>query len=144
MKRGITLSVMAIAVVIMIIVISTATVIGTNTMKAASYEEYISKLKRVEDEVNFYIENEGTLPITGEVISKSGCKPDFVNKLNANGDSQEDLYIIDMNKLNVISVNIGYGNIDDNDIFLITSNTNNIYYYGGFEYDGETIFNIER
>ncbi len=144
MKRGITLSIMAIAVSIMFIVIGTATIIGTNTMKAASYEEYISKIKRVEDEVNFYMESEGTLPLTGEVLSKSGCKPEFINVLNANGDSQNDLYIIDMNKLNVISVNIGYGNIDDNDIFLITANTNNIYYYGGFKYDGRMVFNIER
>lgn len=144
MKRGITLSIMAIAVAIMFIVIGTATVIGTNTMKAASYEEYISKLKRVEDEVNFYIESEGTLPITGEILSKDGCKLEFINALNANGDSQNDLYIIDMNKLNVVSVNIGFGTIDDNDIFLITANTNNIYYYGGFKYDGKTIFNIER
>lgn len=144
MKRGITLSIMAITVTIMVIVISTATIIGTNTMKAASYEEYISKIKRVEDEVNFYIESEGILPITGEVISKTGCKPEFINVLNANGDSQNDLYIIDMNKLNVISVNIGYGSVDDNDIFLITSNTNNIYYYGGFKYDGRIVFDIER
>lgn len=144
MKRGITLSVMAITVVIMVIVISTATIIGTNSMKSASYEEYISKIKRVEDEVNFYIESEGTLPITGEILSKGGCKPEFINVLNSNGDSQNDLYIIDMNKLNVVSVNIGFGNIDDNDIFIVTSNTNNVYYYGGFKYDDKTVFNIER
>lgn len=144
MKKGITLSVMAVAVSIMFIVVSTAAIIGTNTMKAASYEEYISKLKRVEDAVNLYIEENDIIPTTGEVIANSGCSQSFINALAANGDVQEELYVLDMNKLNVVSVNIGFGNIDNNDIFIVTSNTNNVYYYGGFKYDGITIFNIER
>lgn len=144
MKKGITLSVMAVAVSIMFIIIGTATIIGTNTMKAASYEEYISKLKRVEDEVNFYIESTGKLPTTGEIISKNGCKPELLNAITTNSDTENDLYIVDMSKLNPVSVNIGYGDIQNNDIFIIAANTNNVYYYGGYKYEGKLIFNIER
>lgn len=144
MKKGITISVLAIAVAIMAIAVSTALVIGTKNIKSASYEEYISKLKRVEDEINLYEEKYDALPITGEILSKVGANQDFLNALNNNGDNLDDLYIIDMDKLNVVSVNIGYGSSENNDIFLIASNSKNLYYFAGMEYRGITRYNIER
>lgn len=140
MKKGITVSVIVVAVSIMFIAISVATVIGTRTIQTAVYEEYMSKLKRVEDAINLYQNQNDQLPLTGEVMSKEGTPPNFLQTVYDVGDKDNKLYIIDMNKIIVSNVSIGYGTVNDNDIFLIAENSNNVYYYKGMEYRGKIYY----
>lgn len=144
MKKGITVSVIAIAIVIIFISISTATVIGTRTMKSATYEEYMSKLKRVEDAINLYQNKNNELPITGEIMSKEGAPTSFLEQIKQKDDENNKLYIIDMNKISVSNVSIGYGTVENNDIFLISENTNNLYYYKGMEYKSKMYYCFKR
>lgn len=143
MKKGITFSVLAVAVSIMIITVTTAVVFGTRAADSASYEEYISKLKRMEDGINYYQEKNDDLPTVG-VLAKTDISDEFLQALTSNGDQDSDLYIVDMSKLNVVNVDIGYGLPTTDDIFLLASGTNNLYYLAGMEYKGRVRFNIER
>ena len=63
MTKGITISTLTIAVAVMLILISVSTVIGIGSIRTASYEEYLSKLTRVANDVNFYYKKNGLLPI---------------------------------------------------------------------------------
>lgn len=143
MKRGMTLSIIIIAVTIMFIIISTSTVIGMRAVNAANYEEYMSNLSRVSDEVNSYLVTNKELPITSyEVISKEMFSEGLSLKLAENDDSMNNLYIVDNSKLNLTSVNIGVGDTFNKDVFLVAEDTGNIYYYKGFKYKNEWFYGI--
>lgn len=143
MKNGITLSVIVIAVTIMFIIISSATVIGNSAINAANYEEFMSNISRVSDQVNKYILDNKSLPITTyEVISKEMTTEGFAQKLKDNGDNLNDLYVVDMSKLKLSSVKIGSGTVDNKDIFLVAENTGNVYYYKGFKYKNEWFYGL--
>ena len=70
MKRGITISILAVTVVLMITLVTTSTVVGTRTIQTAAYEEFLSKTQRVSNDVNKYVIDNGSLPTTLEIIAK--------------------------------------------------------------------------
>lgn len=142
MKRGMTISLVAITILVMFIIISVATAMGTSSIKSAINEEFRGKLSRVKDNVDMYLMTNKVLPTTGVVVSKTGLDVNLIASISENGDDQNNLNVIDMTKLNVEGVNLGYGTIQNRDIFLITENTNNIYYYKGMKYKGEQYYTI--
>ena len=118
-KSGVTASVVTLAVVIMFIILTSATIIGSRNIDTVNYEEYMSQLNRVSDGVNQYI---------------SSLTEDLANELSKNGDTNNNLYIVDMNKVTVNNVSRGNGTAQDRDVFLVAENTNNVYYYKGYKY----------
>lgn len=144
MKRGITISILAVAIAIMLIIVSISTVAGIGTIRTAAYDEFLSKLTRVANDVNFYAKKNGELPITNEIIAKTGLPNELNELIVNNGDDNNELYVIDMKKLNTETVNIGYGTVDNMDVFLVAKNTNNIYYLKGYKYKGVTYYGKNR
>lgn len=133
-KRGVTTPVITLAVVIMFIILTTATVVGSRNIDTVNYEEFKSQLGRVSDCVNeYYLANE-ELPTQGEIVAKANLPEALTNELTANGDLNNDLYIIDMSKLDINNVTRGKGTIDDRDLFLVAEGSNNIYYYKGYKF----------
>lgn len=143
-KRGVTTAVITLAVVIMFIILTTATVIGSRNVGTVNYEEYMSQLNRVADSVNSYILKNDELPVKDsyEIVAKAGLTENFIAELTKNGDTNNNLYIIDMNKLDVNNVAKGKGTIDNRDVFLIAENTNNIYYYKGHNFRGTMYYGV--
>ncbi len=143
-KRGVTTSVIVLAVVIMFIILTTATVVGSRNIDTVHYEEFTSQLNRVSDAVNEYITKNEELPVNSsyEVVGKAGLTEDLTNEITKNGDTNNNLYVIDMNKIDVNNVSKGNGNITDRDIFLVAENTNNVYYYKGYKYRGTLYYGI--
>lgn len=138
MKKGVTLSILVIAVTIMFMLISSATVVGTKALNSASYEEFKSQISRVLDKSNKYIIEEKELPISSyEVVSKGDISYEFATEISNNGDAMNNLYIVDINKLKLSGLALGNGTVDDKEVFLIAEDTNNIYYYKGFKYKNE-------
>lgn len=134
MKKGITLSVVMIAIVIMLIIISSASVIGKNAISTANFEKYRSNISRVYDMVNHYYINNGTLPTTLEVIVPSSLNENFKKVLSDNNDLEDELFIVDISKLNDPSIENGIGDIYDQDVFLVSKKSQNIYYLKGYKY----------
>ena len=143
MKKGITMSILAITVTIMLVLVSTASVIGTKAIQTASYEEFLSKLTRVSNSVNKYVIDNKTLPTTQEIVAKEGLPAGFRAEIAHNNDQTNNLFVVDMSKLRVESVNIGKGTISDMDVFVVAENTNNVYYLKGIEYKGYTYYGIQ-
>ena len=144
MKRGITVSILVITIVIMFSLVTTATVIGTRSIQTASYEEFLSKVVRVSNDVNKYVLDNGKLPTTSEIIAKEGLTDRLKEELNKNNDSLNNLFVIDLAKLRTESVNIGKGTVADMDVFIVAENTNNVYYLKGIEYRGTMYYGVQK
>ena len=134
MKRGITVSILVLTVILMFVIVTTSTVIGTRTIQTAIYEEFLSKVQRVSDNVNKYVISNKSLPTTSEIIAKEGLANSLVEEINKNNDATNNLFVVDMTKLKAESVNIGRGSVADMDVFVVAENTNNVYYLKGIEY----------
>jgi len=133
-KRGVTTAVISLAVVIMFIILTTATVVGSRNIDTVNYEEFKSQLTRVSNTVNEYYLKNDELPVTGEIVAKANLPEALTNEIDMNGDINNDLYIIDMSKLDINNVTRGNGNLDDRDLFLVAEESNNIYYYKGYKF----------
>ena len=140
MKKGITISVLAVTIIIMLIIVGTVSTIGISSINTAAYEEFKSKKIRVADYVNEYYIREQELPIKNEIVSKEGLSSSLASEVNNNGDTNNILYVVDLSKLNIESVNIGRGTVDNMDVFLVSENTHNIYYLKGVSYKGENYY----
>lgn len=141
MKKGLSLSTVVIAISIMLILVSSVSVIGSSAITSANFEEYKSNIGRVSDEVNIYVTDNGTLPVTNEVIAINSLGQDFLNQVKENGDLANKFYLVDISKLNDYNIKKGRGNVENKDVFLVTENTNNVYYLKGFKYRGKVYFN---
>lgn len=139
MKRGITITILSVAITVMLIIVTTVSVVGTRSIDTANFEEYKSKLKRVSDIVLEYVETNKELPTTGEIVSQNGLNADFKNELTVNGDIDSNLYVVDLEKLDIV-VNIGDGSTSDEDVFVVSQDTNNVYYLKGRTYRGTTYY----
>lgn len=141
MKKGLSLSTVVIAISIMLILVSSVSVIGSSAITSANFEEYKSNIDRVSDEVNIYVTDNGTLPVTNEVIAINSLGQDFLNQVKENGDLANKFYLVDISKLNDYNIKKGRGSVENKDVFLVTENTNNVYYLKGFKYRGKVYFN---
>lgn len=141
MKKGLSLSTVVIAISIMLILVSSVSVIGSSAITSANFEEYKSNIDRVADEVNIYVTDNGTLPVTNEVIAINSLGQVFLNQVKENGDLANKFYLVDISKLNDYNIKKGRGNVENKDVFLVTENTNNVYYLKGFKYRGKVYFN---
>ena len=134
-KRGVTFSVVIVAIVIMLIVVSSASVIGTRSISTANFEEYKSEIGRVYNNVNeYYIKNK-TLPIKNEIIDISSLDTEFKSILNQNGDNTSSLYVVDVALLEDATIKNGKGTVATKDVYLVSSQNQNIYYLKGFKYN---------
>ena len=138
-KNGISMVVLLVAIVIMILLVSTAVVVGAGSITKANFEEYQSNVIRMSNLVNIYYTKNNELPIINKVLDAKSISYDFVNEVNSKGDEFNKLYIIDKSKLKMSTIDIGSGTIEDKDIFVVAENTNNIYYVKGFKFEGKAI-----
>lgn len=141
MKKGLSLSTVVVAISIMLILVSSVSVIGSSAISSANFEEYKSNIDRVSDEINIYVTDNGNLPVTNEVIAINSLGQDFLNQVKENGDLANKFYLVDISKLNDYNIKKGRGNVENKDVFLVTENTNNVYYLKGFKYRGKVYFN---
>lgn len=84
MKKGITISMLTVTVILMFILVTTATIAGVRAIQTASYEEFLSKIERVSNDVNKYWVDTKTLPITSEIIAKEGLTDELKTEINKN------------------------------------------------------------
>ena len=141
MKKGISMVTVLIAVSVMMILISSVSAIGSSAISSANFEEYKSKVERVADEINIYINENGTLPITNQSVSINSLGGDFLEAVKEKNDLSNKFYVVDISKLNDYSIENGKGNLNNKDVFLIAENSNNVYYLKGFKYKGKVYFN---
>lgn len=139
-RRGITFSVVVIAIAIMFVIISTSSVIGMNVISTSNFEKYKSNISKVCDEVNYYYIENNNLPTTLEAIVTDSLDENFKVALSNNNDFNDTLFVVDINKLNDPSIENGTGNIYDQDVFLVAKNSQNVYYLKGYKYKSNVYY----
>ena len=139
-KNGITLMILVVAIAIMLVLISSASVIGYNSINTAKYDDYMSQLSRISDNVNQYFLQQGELPITQEQIDSASFSDKLNNAIAKNNDQVNRLYVIDMSKIPDSSVTIGKGDLSNKDICIVADNSLNVYYLNGFKYKNNLYF----
>lgn len=144
MKKGVTLLVVILAISIMLILISTASVIGSKSIITANFEEYNLVLQRVSDEVNeYYVEN-NELPVKVETVSVEAYQ-EFYNYLSKyTNDTGSKFYIVDMDKINDPTIEHGRGTTASKDVFLVAENSHNVYYLSGFKYNKKIYYGLNN
>ncbi|MEG2348557.1 MAG: hypothetical protein RSB67_02785 [Clostridia bacterium] len=140
MKKGVTLIIAVVAISVMSVLISAAAVVGSSSITSANFDEYVSQLNRVSDDVNqYYIEN-GKLPVTGEIVALESLGNYFINTVVEKGDDTEKLLVVDMARISDSTIKRGRSTIMSMDVFVVTENTHNIYYLKGFKYKSQLYF----
>lgn len=134
MKKGITMSVVLVAIVIMMLIISAATVVGTNAVSTANFEEFKSIISRVSDNINEYYVKNDELPVKNEIVATASLPQDMQSALSKNGDLDDKLYVVDMSKINDATLKKGRGTIESQDVFLVSETKQNVYYLKGYKY----------
>lgn len=141
-RKGISLSTLVIAITVMLILVSSVSVIGSSSINSANFEEYKSQIERVSDEVNIYLNENGSLPVTNQSIAINSLGNDFLEQVKENGDLTNKFYVIDISKLDDYNIKKGKGTAENKDVFLVCDNTNNVYYLKGFKYRGKIYFSF--
>ena len=151
-KHGFTISIVSATIAVMIILVSTVAVVGVSSINSATFEEYMSALYRVKGAAYDYIMFNKTYPTTGEVVVATGLSDDFIAELVNNGDATADangklltsdkLYVIDTDTLNIVT-SYGNGTLENEDVFVVSENMNNVYYLRGKKYKGTTYYGLK-
>lgn len=134
MKKGVTLSIVLVAIVIMLILISSATVVGTTAIATANFEEFKGMVTRLSNNVNEYYLKNKELPVKNEVIATNSLSQEFQAELEKKGDLNKKMFVVDMSKINDATITIGRSSSSSEDIFLVAEESQNIYYLKGHEY----------
>jgi len=140
MKKGVSLLIVTVAISVMVILISSSIIFGSQAIKTAQFEEFLSQLDRLSMSLNdYYLEN-SSLPTTGEVVSGVSLGNEFMNELVSKKDENNRLFVVNVSLLKDGTLKRGNGTTENQDIFVVAENTNNVYYVKGFKYKGKTYF----
>lgn len=142
-KNGISLVIVTAAVSIMLLIVSVASVVGSNAINSANFEEYKSVINRVSDNINEYYISNNKLPIKSSSVNISSVSDEFKENLIDNNDKTNKLFVVDMSLLEDKTIDKGSGTIEDQDVFLVAENTNNVYYMKGYKYKGKVYYGVQ-
>lgn len=140
MKKGVSLLVVTVAISVMVILISSSIIFGSQAIKTAQFEEFLSQLDRLSMSLNDYYLDNSSLPTTGEVVSGVSLGNEFMSELVSKKDENNRLFVVNVSLLKDGTLKRGNGTTEDQDIFVVAENTNNVYYIKGFKYKGKTYF----
>lgn len=141
-KSGISLVIVVTAIVIMITLISVATVVGSQAITSANFDEYISSINRVSDSVNEYYLEHKELPIKSETVNITSVPNEFKKQLKDNNDASSTLYVVNVELLEDSTIKKGRGTLTSQDVFLVAKETHNVYYMKGFKYKKTVYYGV--
>ena len=137
-EKGVTLLELVITIVVMMVLVVTATTNITSTLKLREYYAVKEDIIVLADEVkNYYNEN--------EVLPVSKTYEFNLNSLNAKDKNPNDndvYYIIDLNKLKYYDGGISLNN--EGNLYIVNEQSFTVYYPKGIEINGEIHYTIEE
>ena len=146
-KKGVTMIILAISLAIMLTLATSTVLIGNGYVNEAKLDTFKTNMSAVSDNVNAYVLKNSKLPISDSNVQSviyTEYGEDFKNEVIAKNDVKNKLYVVDINKLdnNVLnSLEVGKGQLsNNNDVFLVAENSNNVYYLKGFKYRGKMYY----
>ena len=158
-KKGISLTVLVISIVVITILSSAIIIQVSNSLSSARKTTFTESILLVEDQVKVYYSLNGNFPImsgTGkmninELLSYSNLSDEKKSILREElinyGDytSENDIgeyYIIDLDKLDIENSKLGKVKDGKNDVFFVCYPTMNVYYLKGIEVEQKVFFSV--
>lgn len=155
-KRGITISMLAITIVVMSIIIGTAVFTGVANVNNANFDRYISSLNSVEELSAMYKLQNGEYPVVkqnGNVVEVNinSLEDKLKEQIDKNNDVFSNLKVIDTNLINISNLTIGRAyEADKNkyllskDVFLINTESGRVYYMKGYTNSGIRYYSADQ
>lgn len=155
-KAGISLVVLMITIVVMIILVSVITVSARNSINDARLSSFASDLFAVEDAVKAYYFKTNEMPYPDDnvvlhtkdqikTISGEENAEYLEQELAENHDNNEStikFYYVDLAKIDVERTNTGLGKEGENDVYVVSYPTLDVYYLKGIVVDGKRYFSL--
>jgi len=143
-KSGISLVVLATTIIIMVILTGVVIFGIQNVVKETEKNEFVIELETIEDKVKEYYMLIGNLPIrpdksynTSTLLSEltEASKQSLLrDEINLNKDNNNEFLVLDTVLLE-LEINERGKNIDNTDVFVVATNSLNVYYLKGIEVD---------
>lgn len=149
-KEGIALVSVVLAIMVLLMLSGLVTYIGNdmiNTSKMTAFAKDTDIIYEAAEE--YYIVNGDIPTLAGGVqfdyetylnsITDSKYSETLISEISANEDQEAMFYEIDLSKIGIEDSRYGVKSNED-DIFLISNNSHCIYYYPGYEVQGNIYF----
>ncbi len=133
--RGVTLiSVISLLVIMAILsgIVITNIDIGSDIR---DYNYMCADIELLESKIMTYYNKNGDIPVGDTVENVQAI---IGEQKNARDD--DVYYVIDKNKLSNLTLNYGYGNLSNKDIYIINEKSHKVYYLKGTIYEGEIYY----
>lgn len=157
-KQGISLIALLITVIVTLILVTITTFAVKDGIESANVSAFSNDLAKIEDQVKiYYIENR-TIPVRDDAPDKMSedqvtnlvydkYRNSFVSELSTNGDYSEDtslgeFYQVDLQKINITSSVAGTKKLGENDVYVVSVPSMNIYYLQGLKARNTIYFSL--
>ena len=146
-KGGITLVALAITLIVMGILISITVVSTDGIMKESNARKFASELKQLEYLVkqNKILNNNEEFNFVKRTLLVSDLSDDEKDQMAselADGSTQIELYELGFNTLDIMDTTYGKKEKGEDDVYVLSYKTGNIYYLKGFKWEGVTYYTL--
>lgn len=161
-KKGISMIILVVTIVLALILVSTITITTGDSIVNARITAFAQDLKKVEEGVTLYYQQNDEFPVLGENKAYSKAEileivPDrvesaFVEELELNNDNVENdnlgaFYMIDLAKIDVEETSRGIQRDADSnellsDVFVVSYPSMNVYYLEGLKAKNTVYFSL--
>lgn len=144
-KKGVTLIALVIIIIVIGILFGIVSASLDDLITETRVKEFASELDSLEYLINDYkIRNNGELDFTEYKLSTLDLSEDFLEQLVEEEivNNTVNLYKIDYVKIDAIDSNYGLQKLGEEDIYLVSGTTGNVYYKKGFEYNGKIYYTL--
>ncbi len=154
-KRGISLTVLLITIIMMIILASTAIIqinVSSDNSRLSVFATNVSQLEE-NIKAKYIIDHEIPYDTSTTSLTKNDVlsivdvkKRDLLEmELAQNGESDSSIfYILDVNNLGADKLDTGNKKLGEEDIYIVSANTLKVYYLYGVKYNGTRYFSINN
>lgn len=151
-KRGIALISIVIAIIILMMLAGIVTYMGSDIIQTTKSTAFANDINTIYEATQEYYAVNGSLPVVSTTERTADDYLDDIRnilgeeaadnlsaELNENGDTSATFFKVDIEKIGI--KDLTYGNEGDTrDFFLISTVSQEIYYYKGYEIDNELHF----
>lgn len=138
-KQGITLISTLIVILILTILTGIITISINTVLTTTKLNEFEREYKLVKANTQDYImRNSGIIDFEAIELDLATIEEVYRSQFEGETivDNKIEMYVIDLEKIGVVSATYGVKmNEDQNDVYLVSKDTNNIYYKKGYEYN---------
>ncbi len=147
MKKGISFTILAITVLIMVILLTSITIAGSSTVNNSKKLSFATEISTIQMAVDGYKQKNNSYPTKNSVVVDISDLNDYSRSqfINNNEDIQLNRIVlneIDYEKLSMTSLR--YGNLEEgeNDLYVVSPKTGKVYYAKGMKIGTKLYFSL--